>query len=66
MPYNSNFEKKLFLDFNDDYFIELIEFVFGEWICWRRHNNNPGYQVQCITNVDPGGSANHIAVFTPN
>jgi hypothetical protein len=30
MPYNSNFEKKLFLDFNDDYFIELIEFVFGE------------------------------------
>ena len=30
MPYNLNFEKKLFLDFNDDYFIELIEFVFGE------------------------------------
>jgi len=20
-----------------------FEFVVGEWICWRRHNTNPGY-----------------------
>jgi len=23
----------------------LFEFVVGEWICWWRHNTNPGYQV---------------------
>jgi len=23
----------------------LFEFVVGEWICWRRYNTNPCYQV---------------------
>ena len=23
----------------------LFEFVVSGWICWRRHNTNPGYQV---------------------
>jgi len=23
----------------------VFEFVDGEWICWWRHNTNPGYQV---------------------
>jgi hypothetical protein len=23
----------------------LFQFVVGGWICWRRHNINPGYQV---------------------
>jgi len=23
----------------------LFEFDVGEWICWRRRNTNPGYQV---------------------
>jgi len=23
----------------------LFEFVVGEWICWRRHYTNLGYQV---------------------
>jgi hypothetical protein len=58
-----NFRNKVewFLDFNYVYFMGLFEFVVGEWICWQCHNTNPGYQVQCITNVAPGRSANEIA-----
>ena len=26
----------------------LFEFVVEEWICWRRHNTNPEYQVKPI------------------
>jgi len=38
-------ENLWFLDFNYDCFMGLFEFVIGEWICWWRHNTNPGHQV---------------------
>jgi len=31
-------------NFNYHYFMGLFEFVHSEWICWRLHNTNPGYQ----------------------
>jgi len=37
--------QEILFDWFIDYFIVLFEFVVGEWICWWRHNINPGYQV---------------------
>jgi len=46
-PYNLMFTTKCNDSsiLNYDFFMRLFELVVAEWICWRRHNLNPGYQV---------------------